>query len=109
MNRDSRPSDKICGGGGPCSGTGGKGNLLVEKVFTRINDPVAYCIDCFAGTVAEKGAQHMEQLRASSHLILWNSAVMIPLPVLADIIPVLPAVKILPGFADISGYSCPVS
>ena len=43
----------------PVLGPEEKRYLLVEKVFYADNDPVAYCIDRFAGTVAEKGAQHM--------------------------------------------------
>ena len=39
----------------PVLGPEEKRYLLVEKVFYADNDPVAYCIDRFAGTVAEKG------------------------------------------------------
>ena len=67
----------------------------MEKVFYADNDPVAYCIDRFAGTVAEKGAQHMEQLRASSHFDFMEQCCNDSIAcVLADIIPVLPGENI---------------
>ena len=79
----------------PVLGPEEKRYLLVEKVFYADNDPVAYSLDRFAGTVAVKGAQHMEQLRASSHFDFMEQCCNDSIAcVLADIIPVLPGENI---------------